>query len=141
MLSDADVVAIIERMIKQRRESVAQFEAGKRPDLVAHERAEIDILQSYMPQALSDAEVDALIAAAVAQVRRRHGGDGQGHGGAEAAARRPRRHGRGLGQGQGQAFAPDRIAPTSMPRAAEIVAYNGLMGPVPSLRRSMARRG
>ena len=67
-VSDADIVAIIERMIKQRRESVAQFEAGKRPDLVAHERAEIDILQSYMPQALSDAEVDALIAAAVAQV-------------------------------------------------------------------------
>ncbi|HXU55396.1 MAG TPA: GatB/YqeY domain-containing protein, partial [Casimicrobiaceae bacterium] len=66
-VSDADIVAIIERMIKQRRESVAQFEAGKRPDLVAHERAEIDILQSYMPQALSDAEVDALIAAAVAQ--------------------------------------------------------------------------
>ena len=66
-VSDADIVAIIERMIKQRRESVAQFEAGKRPDLVAHERAEIDILQGYMPQALSDAEVDALIAAAVAQ--------------------------------------------------------------------------
>jgi uncharacterized protein len=66
-VSDADIVAIIERMIKQRRESVAQFEAGKRPDLVAQERAEIDILQSYMPQALSDAEVDALIAAAVAQ--------------------------------------------------------------------------
>ena len=66
-VSDADIVAIIERMIKQRRESVAQFEAGKRPDLVAHERAELDILQSYMPQALTDAEVDALIAAAVAQ--------------------------------------------------------------------------
>ena len=66
-VSDADVVAIIERMIKQRRESVTQFEAGKRPDLVAHERAEIEILQSYMPQALSDAEVAALIAAAVAQ--------------------------------------------------------------------------
>jgi uncharacterized protein YqeY len=66
-VSDTDIVAIIERMIKQRRESVAQFEAGKRPDLVAHERAEIEILQSYMPQALSDAEVDALIAAAVAQ--------------------------------------------------------------------------
>jgi uncharacterized protein YqeY len=65
--SDADIVAIIERMIKQRRESIAQFETGKRPDLVAHERAEIEILQSYMPQALSDAEVDALIAGAVAQ--------------------------------------------------------------------------
>ena len=67
VVSDTDIVAIIERMIKQRRESVAQFEAGKRPDLVAHERAEIDILQSYMPQALSEVEVDALIAAAVAQ--------------------------------------------------------------------------
>jgi uncharacterized protein len=64
-LSDADIVAIIERMIKQRRESVVQFEAGNRPDLVAQERAEIDLLQGYMPQALSDAEVDALIAAAV----------------------------------------------------------------------------
>jgi uncharacterized protein YqeY len=66
-VSDADIVAIIERMIKQRRESVTQFEAGKRPDLVAHERAEIDLLQSYMPQALSEAEVEALIAAAVAR--------------------------------------------------------------------------
>jgi len=66
-LSDADIVAIIERMIKQRRESVAQFEAGKRPDLVAQERAEIDLLQGYMPQALSDAEVDTLIAAAVGE--------------------------------------------------------------------------
>jgi len=64
-VSDADVVAIIERMIKQRRESVVQFEAGNRPDLVAQERAEIELLQGYMPQALSDAEVDALIAAAV----------------------------------------------------------------------------
>jgi len=63
--SDADIVAIIERMIKQRRESIAQFEAGKRPDLVAHERAEIELLQGYMPQALSEAEVDALVAAAV----------------------------------------------------------------------------
>ncbi len=64
-VSDGDIVAIIERMIKQRRESVVQFEAGNRPDLVAQERAEIELLQGYMPQALSDAEVDALIAAAV----------------------------------------------------------------------------
>ncbi|HEX4523473.1 MAG TPA: GatB/YqeY domain-containing protein [Casimicrobiaceae bacterium] len=66
-VSDGDIVAIIERMIKQRRESVTQFEAGKRPDLAASERAEIEILQSYMPQALSESEVDALIVAAVAQ--------------------------------------------------------------------------
>lgn len=88
-VSDADVVAIIERMIKQRRESVAQFEAGKRPDLVAHERAEIDILQSYMPQALSDAEVDALIAAAVAQ-----SGGGMAAMGKVMAALRPQLAGR-----------------------------------------------
>jgi uncharacterized protein YqeY len=66
-VSDTDIVAIIERMIKQRRESVAQFEAGKRPDLVSDDRAEIDLRHSWLPQALSDAEVDALIAAAVAQ--------------------------------------------------------------------------
>ena len=88
-VSDADVVAIIERMIKQRRESVAQFEAGKRPDLVANERAEIDILQSYMPQALSDAEVDALIAAAVAQ-----SGGGMAAMGKVMAALRPQLAGR-----------------------------------------------
>jgi len=69
-LSDGDIVAIIERMIKQRRESVVQFEAGNRLDLVAQERAEIELLQGYMPQALSDAEVDALIAAAVADAGR-----------------------------------------------------------------------
>ena len=69
-LSDGDIVAIIERMIKQRRESVVQFEAGNRPDLVAQERGEIELLQGYMPQALSDAEVDALIAAAVADAGR-----------------------------------------------------------------------
>ena len=88
-VSDADIVAIIERMIKQRRESVAQFEAGKRPDLVAHERAEIDILQSYMPQALSEAEVDALIAAAVAQ-----SGGGMAAMGKVMAALRPQLAGR-----------------------------------------------
>lgn len=65
--TDGDIVAIIERMIKQRRESIAQFEAGKRPDLAAAERAEIDVLQDYMPQALSEPEVDALITAALAQ--------------------------------------------------------------------------
>ena len=67
-LSDADIVAIIDKMIKQRRESIAQFDAGHRPDLSAAERAEIGVLQEYMPQPLSDAEVDRLIDAAVASV-------------------------------------------------------------------------
>jgi uncharacterized protein YqeY len=65
-LTDADVLAIIEKMIKQRRESITQFEAGKRDDLVAAERAEIGVLSAYMPERLADAEIDALIAEAIA---------------------------------------------------------------------------
>jgi hypothetical protein len=65
-LSDADVLAIIDKMIKQRRESIAQFDAGGRPELSAAERAEIAVLQQYMPQQLSDAEIDQLIEVAIA---------------------------------------------------------------------------
>ena len=64
-LSDADVLAIIDKMIKQRRDSVAQFEAGKREDLAAAERAEIAVLEGYLPAKLTDAEIDALIAEAI----------------------------------------------------------------------------
>ncbi len=65
-LTDADVVAIIEKMIKQRKDSIAQFEAGHRADLADIERAETAVLSGYMPAALSDAEIDAEIASAVA---------------------------------------------------------------------------
>jgi len=65
-LTDADVVGIIDKMIKQRRESITQFEAGGRPELAAAERAEIEILQGYMPQRLTESEIDALIDAAIA---------------------------------------------------------------------------
>ena len=65
-LTDADVLAIIDKMIKQRRDSIAQFEAGKREDLAAAERAEIAVLEGYLPARLSDAEIDALIADAIA---------------------------------------------------------------------------
>jgi uncharacterized protein YqeY len=65
-LTDADVLAVIDKMIKQRRDSVTQFEAGKREDLVAAERAEIAVLEAYLPARLSDAEVDAMIAEAIA---------------------------------------------------------------------------
>src|ERR1700674_840330 len=64
-LSDADVVGIVDKMIKQRRESIVHFDAGGRPELAAAERAEIEILQGYLPQPLSEAEGDALIAAAI----------------------------------------------------------------------------
>jgi hypothetical protein len=66
-LSDAEVVAVIERMVKQRKDSITQFEAGKRQDLADAERAEVAILEGYLPQRLSEAEIDAAIDAAVAR--------------------------------------------------------------------------
>ena len=68
-LSDADVVAVIERMVKQRKDSIAQFTAGNRPDLADAERAEVAILEDYMPQRMSEADVDAAIDAALAAAR------------------------------------------------------------------------
>jgi uncharacterized protein YqeY len=65
-VSDADVVGIVDKMIKQRRESITHFDAGGRPELADAERAEIEILQGYLPQPLSEAEVETLIAAAIA---------------------------------------------------------------------------
>ena len=65
-LTDADILGIIDKMIKQRRESITQFEAGGRPELAAAERAEIEILQGYMPQRLTGAEIDALVDVAIA---------------------------------------------------------------------------
>ena len=67
VLDDAQVLSILEKMLKQRRESVAQFTQGNRPDLVAKEEAEIKIIQAYLPAQLSDAELDQLVAAAVTE--------------------------------------------------------------------------
>ena len=64
-LADPDIVTIIDKMIKQRRDSIAQYEKGARQDLADVEKFEIGVLQAYMPQALSDAEVEAEIAAAI----------------------------------------------------------------------------
>jgi len=66
VLDDAQVLVVLEKMIKQRKESIAQFQVGNRQDLVDKESAEITLLQTYMPSRLSDAELDALIAEAVA---------------------------------------------------------------------------
>jgi len=66
VLDDTQVLIVLEKMIKQRKESLAQFQAGNRQDLVDKESAEITLLQTYMPSRLSDAELDALIAEAVA---------------------------------------------------------------------------
>ena len=66
MLDDAQVTSVLEKMIKQRKESVVAFEKGGRADLVSKENAEIAVLQPYLPAQLSDAELDALIAEAIA---------------------------------------------------------------------------
>jgi uncharacterized protein YqeY len=65
-LADADVVVVIDKMIKQRREAIVQFEKGGRQDLAQNEQFEISAFQAYMPQALSDAEVEAAVAEAIA---------------------------------------------------------------------------
>lgn len=65
-LDDTEVLNTVEKMIKQRRESAKQFTAGNRPELAAKENHEIEILAKYLPEALSEAELDALIDKAVA---------------------------------------------------------------------------
>ncbi len=67
-VSDEQVLAIIEKMIKQRKDSISQFEAGGRQDLADIEKAELAILSTYMPAAMSEAEVQAEVAAAVTAV-------------------------------------------------------------------------
>ncbi len=66
-LDDSQVLATIERMIKQRKDSISQFEKGGRPDLVEIEQAELEILNVYMPTALSETEVQAAVVAAIAE--------------------------------------------------------------------------
>jgi uncharacterized protein YqeY len=65
-LTDADVVSIIEKMLKQRRDSISQYKAANRQDLVDVEEFEVTVLQTYMPQQLSEAEISAAIAEAIA---------------------------------------------------------------------------
>ncbi len=59
--SDSEVIAVIEKMLKQRRDSIAQYEAAQRLDLADIEKYEVQVLHAYMPQALSDAEVKSLV--------------------------------------------------------------------------------
>jgi len=89
-LGDADVLAVIDKMIKQRRDSITQFEAGRREDLAAVERAEVAVLTEYMPAQLSDTEIDALIAEAIAAT----GATGAAGMGKAMAALKPRLSGR-----------------------------------------------
>lgn len=65
-LDDAQVLAVLEKMTKQRKDSVAQYESAGREDLAAVERFEIDVIQAYLPAPMSEAEVDAIVAKAIA---------------------------------------------------------------------------
>jgi uncharacterized protein len=66
-LDDARVIAILDKMVKQRRESISQFKSAGRDDLVNQENMEIDIIQEFLPQALSEEEVDAIVNQAIEQ--------------------------------------------------------------------------
>jgi uncharacterized protein len=68
MLDDAGVTAVIDKMIKQRKDSISQFETAGRTDLVDKEKAELDVLSAYMPEQLGEAEIVAEVQAAIAQV-------------------------------------------------------------------------
>ena len=65
-LDDVQVLATLEKMLKQRRDSVSQFDAAGREDLSSIERAEMAVIETYLPTKLDDAEIDALVAAAIA---------------------------------------------------------------------------
>jgi len=67
LLEDNQVLAVLEKMVKQRKESIAQFEAGGRADLAAKERAELEVIHAYLPAQLSESELDGLIESAVAE--------------------------------------------------------------------------
>ncbi len=67
ILDDAQVLTVIEKLLKQRRESIVQFEKGARPDLVAIEQAELEVLLGYMPAQLGEAEIEAIVVEAIAQ--------------------------------------------------------------------------
>ena len=103
-LTDADVLGVIEKMLKQRRDSIAQFEAGKREDLAAIERAEVAVLQAYLPQQLTAAEIDTLIADAVAAT----GAAGPAGMGKVMAALKPKLAGHSYAQYSVQRASPSR---------------------------------
>jgi uncharacterized protein YqeY len=89
-LDDAQVLAVLDKMVKQRRESIAQFQAAGRDDLVAAEQAELGVIQDYLPQALSETEVESLINEALAE----SGASGIGDMGKVMAILKPKMQGR-----------------------------------------------
>ena len=89
-LTDAEVIAVVEKMIKQRRDSIVQFEQGGRQDLADAEKFELEVLQTYMPQALSEAEIEAAVTGAIQE----SGAKGMADMGKVMAALKPKLAGR-----------------------------------------------
>jgi uncharacterized protein YqeY len=100
-LDDAAVIAVVDKMLKQRRDSVTQYEGAQRFDLASAERFEIDVLNAYKPAGLGAEQIAAIVDEAIkstgAVQRRRHG---QTDGRPQAAARRQGRHGRSFEAGE-----------------------------------------
>lgn len=90
VLSDAAVVAVIDKMLKQRRDSIAQYEAAGRQELADAERFEVEVLNAYMPAGLSDADIAVAVTAAIAEA----GAAGPGDMGKVMALLKPRLAGR-----------------------------------------------
>ena len=121
---DQDIPAVLQKMIKQRREfDLPIYEQGGRPELAQQEAAEIAVIEEYLPKQMSEAEAKAAIAAAIKEVgRRRPQGHGQGHGRAEGALRRPDgfRQGQRPGEGPAEVGRNSRLRltqPRRLPRA------------------------
>jgi uncharacterized protein len=93
-MTDADVAVIIDKMVKQRRDSITQFEAGKRQDLADLEKAEVTVLQAYMPEQLTEAEIDAAIVDAIAAAVAKGGAAGPAGMGKVMAELKPKLAGR-----------------------------------------------
>ena len=74
-LDDAGVVSVVEKMIKQRKDSISQFEKGARQDLADKEKFEVAVLEAYLPQQLPQAEIDAIVAEAIAATGAKGPGD------------------------------------------------------------------
>ena len=66
-VDDTRVISVLDKMVKQRRESIKQYEAGNRPELAAAEQAEIDVIQNFMPAAVSEAEINNILAKAISE--------------------------------------------------------------------------
>ena len=98
-VDDKDIIALLDKMCKQRKDSIEQYTAAQRDDLVAIEQKELEIIQTYLPEQMSDAEIDALIAEAISET----GADSMKDMGKVMAFIRPKAQGRAdMGQLSGK---------------------------------------